>query len=120
MIGMAPFRLLSSLDRLTRTYPNGYNGWAQTHFSRSHIRPLQCGRNWSSCSKAMTRLRISCLLMFAFASATRAQTSADAANLREVLDRLARLEESNRELLGEVKALRSELAAHGIANATPD
>ncbi len=68
----------------------------------------------------MTRLRTDCLLLLVFASAALAQTSADNVNLREVLDRLARLEESNRELLGEVKALRSELAARGIANATPE
>jgi hypothetical protein len=48
-------------------------------------------------------------------------TAPPGSEIKEVLDRLPRLEESNRELVIEVKALRSELAAaRGTAPGSPD
>ena len=62
----------------------------------------------------------------AHALLARGETVLGVDNLNDYYDvslknaRLSRLEQSNRELLGEVKALRSELAARGIAATPPD
>jgi hypothetical protein len=57
----------------------------------------------------MTRLNLSCIVIgVALSGALRGQSTPE---MREVLDRLAKLEESNRTLSEEIRALRGELAA---------
>ena len=65
----------------------------------------------------MTRFRYSVFLAVLSAGALRAQCSPE---LREILDRLQKLEEANRDLVQEVHALRQELAStHNPASAAP-
>jgi hypothetical protein len=65
----------------------------------------------------MTSFRYSVFLAVLSAGALRAQSSPE---LREILDRLQKLEDANRELVQEVHALRTELAStHNPAPAAP-
>src|SRR5437660_268973 len=77
------------------------------HFSRNRFRRRRCAAHWSNFSMAPST-RLLSLAALAWPLLLPAQTNPD---LARILARLDRLEQENRALAGEVKALRSELAA---------
>src|SRR4051812_3219202 len=95
--------------------------------SRNPIHPRKCGRSWSNSSMHTLRIRrerppihakfrpgAALLVLVLSPALLPAQTSVD---VRNILDRLDRLERQNQSLLDEVRALRGELtAARGAQN----
>src|SRR5271154_2242336 len=91
---------------------------ASTRSSRNPIRPLWCGRNWSSFSE-MKRNSAKFVLGTIYwginAAALMLGTSLAAYGqneppVQQILDRLDRLEKDNQALLEEVRALRQEVS----------
>src|SRR5580704_414343 len=93
----------------------------------SLILPPWCGRKWSSFSMQIHPHRLhrwlgATLVFFCFpGDPAFAQTSSeDSSTLRQILERLDRLEQQNRDLTAEVGALRKELAgARPAPGSTP-
>src|SRR5690349_15018949 len=84
------------------------------HFLRNRTRPPRYAESWRCYS--MPSRHIS-LLFFLVPLCAAGQTSDE---FRQILDRLSHLEEQNRNLTSEVRALREQLtASHAIAETTP-
>src|ERR1019366_9078252 len=75
------------------------------HFSRNHFRRRWCAGNWSSFSMA-GRSSLVCLALCLAAVPLCAQTAPDVA---KILERLDRLEQENRALSEQVRALQAQL-----------
>src|SRR5580700_10173403 len=87
-------------------FPIACAGAASTRSLRNPIRPLWCGRNWSSFSE-MKCISIRFLLVLAMSMGAYAQS---APQVQAILDRLDQLEKDNQALLEEVRALRQEVS----------
>src|ERR1700687_3509987 len=91
--------------------PRARLAWGTTRISPSPSRPAPCARNWRSSSmpKLSGRPKLWCLLLAAGAAGS--LSAQQPPELKQVIDRLDRLEAQNQELMAEIRALRQQLAA---------
>src|ERR1700693_4921063 len=89
--------------------------WGPTRISPSLSRPAPCARNWRSSYMR----KLSCLVSWQLLAACAAGSlsAQQPPELKQVIDRLDRLEAQNRELMAEIRALREQLATAPPASA---
>src|SRR6266498_1418687 len=104
---MAASPSLSLAPTPTRPLRSASDASASRPSSPSRARPRRYAGNWSNCSMVRI-LELSLTLLIGSTSLVFAQPASD---LREIAERLDRLERENRALAGEVRQLRAELEA---------